>query len=79
MNWETPFVCKRLAVKNCLLSLKVVILNKSRASSKLTKLLFNYNGTIIQVTFEDIISLRLNLFQGDEYKVSLTACEGKLR
>ena len=41
MNWETPLVCKRLAVKTCLWSVKVVILNKCWASSKLTKLLFN--------------------------------------
>ena len=63
MGWETPLVCKRLSVKSHLGSLKVVILNESPAPLKLRKLLFNSNGTIIQVTTEDIISLRLKFFR----------------
>ena len=42
------------------------------------EILFNHNGTIIQVTTENIISLRLNFCQGDGYKVSLISFEGKL-
>ena len=63
VGWETPLVCKRLTVKSHLRSLKIVILNECLAPSKLRKLLYNYNGTIIYVTTEDTIPLQMKFLR----------------
>ena len=39
------------------------MLNDSLAPSKLRKLLFNYNGTMIYVTIEDTISLQMKFLR----------------
>ena len=39
------------------------MLNDSLAPSKLRKLLFNYNGTMIYVTIEDTVSLQMKFLR----------------
>ena len=75
VGWETPLVCKRLTVKSHLRSLKIVILNECLAPSKLRKLLYNYNRTIIYVTTEDTIPLQMKFLRLRNIKY---LCEGKV-